>query len=373
LNEGVVRLAPSLLCLLALGCGGAHRVDRIVDGEMRAGRFVSHVAYAAYAEGTLLEADGDLRAAREAYRRALEADPKSVELLTVLGAIDCRLFPQAPWSFLDAARQRDASYEPQWRHRAECHRLRGELDAARAALMQALALDPERVETSERMLSLLEAAGESSEARRWLRALTLLFPERREVRRAELAYAERNGEKIAERDAERALARSAGDEVCDLRSLDQALLADDLVAANRCALALGMDASVVAFRALSLGKRTLAAQQGRAAAARDPRDPNAAVAVAVTADEAFLAAGTLADAQATVSPNRGALNDWARFLFAERLEWHVGSAAAIAWLAATGATDGRTELGHDDALLSHLVRRVGERLGLESSATEPTP
>lgn len=359
-----VKFVALLVCLVALGCAGGYRVERIVDGELSEGRFVSDIAYAAYARGALLEADGKLGAAREAYRSALEEDPQSVELLSVLGALDCRLFPNRPWTYLDAARRRDPSYEPQWRERAECHRLRGELDAARADLLRALSLDPERVGTSERMLTLLESSGEDAAARRWLRGLVLLFPGNQQVRSIELAYAKRHGNARAERRAERRLVRSLEQESCDLRSLDKALSANDLVLANRCALSLGLDASVVAFRALCLGKRELAARQARAASRRDPADPNAAVALALSSSEPLLAPQLAAPPEAVPVANRGVLNDWARYLFAERLEWHVGKPAAIAWLDATAAVANQPEPEPDDPLFSDLVARVHVRLGL---------
>ena len=141
---------PLVALALSLGCGVLQPpVARTVDGVTTEGRFIEPEAYALYAVGALQEARGEWANAQVTYQRALELDGRGPELRTRIGALACKLRQDAlaDRAFADAA-DAGADYAPLWFELAACRRFRGALGQAQTASLEAVRLDPERVEAS---------------------------------------------------------------------------------------------------------------------------------------------------------------------------------------------------------------------------------
>src|SRR5689334_899395 len=81
--------ALAAVCLFsALGCR-SENVVRLFDGHEVEGRWVSPEAYAAFATAALEEAQGNRKAAVEAYERAVAEDPDNALAWSRIGALHC--------------------------------------------------------------------------------------------------------------------------------------------------------------------------------------------------------------------------------------------------------------------------------------------
>ena len=127
-----------------LGCVAGTGVQRVYDGDVIVGRFVSSEAYAAYLRGAIADAEGHADEAQRAYEEASERQPSSAEVWTRLGELRCRIAPRDPRAddALDRALALDGGYAPAWAARASCALSRGDVAAARAAARRATELDP---------------------------------------------------------------------------------------------------------------------------------------------------------------------------------------------------------------------------------------
>ena len=89
-------LALGLGCSISLGCSpGQTTVTRIVDSELVRGRYISPEAYASYARGAYLEAQGDLTRALQAFSEAARRDPENANAWVRRGAVLCALRQRA--------------------------------------------------------------------------------------------------------------------------------------------------------------------------------------------------------------------------------------------------------------------------------------
>jgi hypothetical protein len=327
--------AASLACVT--GCGDA-AVVRVVDGRAERGRFVSEAAYALYARGTLAEASGDDASALRAFRWAADEDPESAEIWVRIGAIHCRpgnAAPAAASAAFERARTIDAGYGPLHRERARCRSSLGDVSGALADAEQALALDPDDLETGLVHADALERAGRAVEARRALRALGL--------RRTGAAQPWRSLLNLAQRAGDPGLTREAEEHLRDLRTglraaasagggaIDEALRRGDLAEADRLARARRIASSEVAVRAAALGLPALARDQATLVLAADRGDATARIALVAAADlagdEAALASALRDIPRSTAGPS-----PLARWLLADVLQRRIGAGSALAWL-----------------------------------------
>jgi len=328
--------------LLLMGCaasGGS--VTRVVDGQAFEGRFVSHISYGAYAQAAHLEALGDYAAAEAGYSEALRSDPNSPQIWVRLGSVRCAMArPEAEAAFESAEHLQEA-FSTLWYERGVCALARKKPKTALEAGRRALSLDPQHLLTTKLIADALVALGKPDDARRYLDALAAQNPDMPivEVWRAQLV---RTREKPAEASTL-------------LRSLDRALLADDVEAARHLALDLGLSESELAARALALGKSRIALDHGQLVLAADPGDATAWITTLAAADltrdeQAFR---TALQALGDTPTQPGPLG---RMLFAELLGRRVGPEAARAWLRAAPEEEG------DDPLLDQHRGRLQQEL-----------
>jgi tetratricopeptide (TPR) repeat protein len=141
----IARSATGLLCAAALvGCVAPSGVERVYDGNLVVGRFVSAEAYAAFLRGALAEADGQTEQAMDAYEESLARQPWSPEVWSRVGDLRCRASPSDPRAddAFERALRLDTSYAPAWTARAACAQSRGDVSHARFYAQQAAGLDP---------------------------------------------------------------------------------------------------------------------------------------------------------------------------------------------------------------------------------------
>jgi Tfp pilus assembly protein PilF len=135
----------ALACAATLvGCVAGTGVERVYDGDVVLGRFVSSEAYAAFLRGSIADAEGHLEEAVQAYEEAAARQPASTEVWTRLGDLRCRQSPRDPRAeaALSRALSLDDGYAPAWAARATCALARGDAPGARIAAKRAADLDP---------------------------------------------------------------------------------------------------------------------------------------------------------------------------------------------------------------------------------------
>lgn len=206
---GSLLRGAAALCLS--GCAAFESpVARTVNGVTTEGRFIEPDAYALYALGALREARGEWRAALGFYERAREIDDRGPEIATRIGAVACRLRDiQLSNQAFTRAERADASYGPLWFELARCRQLRGELEAAHAAALEAVRLDPERDEASLLAADIAEARGDAAAAFRLRDALATRAPDSVVVHRNLLESARRARDDARVQRASEALQRLA--------------------------------------------------------------------------------------------------------------------------------------------------------------------
>jgi tetratricopeptide (TPR) repeat protein len=306
-----------------------------MDGQPIEGRFIAAEAYAAYAEAALLEAHGDVPGALEVFRRAEQLDPQSVEILTRIGAIECRLGQQQSADATFARAERLAkSYAPLWRERSRCALGHGQAETAREFGGRAVALDPTDEDASLLVAKAYEALGDRASAGRYIDGY----------------WAFQAGTPVGRRWRRPKTERAAAEE--QLSMLDALLAQGDLVRARSGAKKAGLSAAELAVRAVVNGYSRLGAEQAELVLAADPRDTDAWIAALVAADLAGDQA-RFTDLMGRLdreSPPPGPLAGW---LLAELLARRIGPAAARSWLDAQGRIPASR-----DALMAQLVSRV---------------
>ena len=330
--------------VVAAACAaGRPTVERRVDGQLVEGRFIDSGAYAAYGGAVLLEARGDDRGAVELYRKALDSDPRSVEILTRMAAALCRLgSASGAKDTFERARQIDPTFAPRLREEARCRLQQGEVRPALELGLRAVELDPGDEEASIVVARAYAALGDAASARRWLDGLALFRPG---VDRARANLTGTSGEHAPDQPR---------------REVDRALVQGNLGEARQRARRAGIEPAELGLRALALGRVDLGGQQAALVMAADPRCADAWVAALVAADlgrdEAAFASlvGTL-DREA-ITP--GPLGSW---LFAELLARRVDAQAARAWLEASLGSRRREPVR--DELVRAVMARVEALIG----------
>ncbi len=339
-------LALGILPLLLAGCiFGPAPVTRVVGGHESIGRYISPEAYASFAEGAYLEAQGQPGQAARAYRQALAEDPDSAAIWTRLGALACARSAADAHNAFARARSIDASYAPLWREQGRCDLSHQSLDAALVEAKKAFELDPDDEQTTLLLAELFKRRGQQDVALMWLDALVARAPTSLAGWRALLATAHDAGNREQELAAARTLielapAQAAGlerryPELAPRASVDRALLSGDIDAARRGALAARLTVGDLAVRAAELGLASTATQLADEVLSADPGDANAWVARLVAADLSGDQAGfdsaltKLGKSPATPRPA-------AARLLGALLQRRSGKAAAESWLAAYG-------------------------------------
>ena len=328
--------------VVAAACAASRpTVQRRVGGQLVEGRFVDSAAYAAYGGAVLLEARGDDRGALELYRKALDSDPGSVEILTRMAAALCRLGSRGgAKDAFERAGQIDPIYGPRLREEARCRLQQGEARPALELGLRAVRLEPADEESSIVVARAYAALGDGASARRWLDGLALFRPGVERARATGIP-------------AERAPELSR-------REVDRALALGKLNEARQRAQRAGIEPAELGLRAVALGRVELGAQQAALVMAADPRSSDAWVAALVAADlgrdEAAFANLVGALDREAISP--GPLGSW---LLAELLARRVDSQAARAWLEASLGSRRRDPVGDD--LVRAVVARVEALIG----------
>jgi tetratricopeptide (TPR) repeat protein len=325
--------------LLAVAVSGCveHSVVRVVEGVDMPGHYVSDWAYATYAYGAELEARGGFDRALAFYRKAVDDDPRSPELWTRIGALECLLGDdeEAGDAFAEAA-SLDERYEPLWRARAECAARRGQVDEAVAAAAIAAGLDPGRLETQLLYAGLLERAGRGAEAAQRLRELAVVWPSSIAVWEAVENDAAARDDAAWRAHAQRRLGElrirleQSGARTGGWAAVDAALAGGRLAEARRAARRARLDPALLAARALAIGRPELAIDEATLRLGADPEDGDA---VAVLLLATYLTADGVRWAEAIAALDRArppsAVGRW---MVAELLLRHGGAAAAEAWL-----------------------------------------
>jgi tetratricopeptide (TPR) repeat protein len=362
-----MRLTLAAAALALAGCAQP-TVVRMVDGQPVAGRFIEERAYALYAYAAEAEAHGDHARAAKGYAMAAEVDAESPEIWTRLGAVRCKIAPDAAPQAFERAEMIDASYAPLHRERARCLLARGHTEEAIAEAERAVAEDPDDVEASEVRAMALAQAGRIDEGILVMRGVVARRPRATGAWLVLAALSKVKGDEAMARQAaarvaaldplELPWAQKRFPEFGPLPVLDAALRADDLTAARRLAGKAKQGYADLAARAAALGRAATARAQAELVLGADPADATARVALATAADLAGDPAA-LAAALRDLPSRSVPLTPLARLLLGELLARRVGDAAARAFLG-----DGWEALPTaGDTLLQATLARLQSRLG----------
>lgn len=398
MRRGLRGLAVVVLALLTSACARTPVVVRGIDGELVPGRYVGRDAYAAFLEGALAEADGDMRRARSAFRRAVDEDDDSALAWSRLARAHCAL---GEWddarAALRKAQSRDASLSSVAEARAECLERRGdragaarELDGASALAPYDSALLPRQVALTarpsaaqrDRIIALTLARSADAAAwralRDWARAREddallvaayrkLLVGEPRAfgdgardvrglIERGSLDEARALAEVLASRAHE--LRRRLGDGLVARLAVDAALASGDVAGALRHAKACGASPDLVMERAALRGDQRRAVDAARAVLEADPTRASARAVMALVGEASpeVLWAGSVA----------GSLGgDVAAPLALRLLRRHGAVASRAFWEGAVPTLDREAHL--DPALRGLLVELVAHTVVAESA------
>jgi len=304
-------------------CGGLQKkVERRRDQQIEVGRRVSGVAYAWYARARFLHRQGELVLAREAYREALDADPRSGAAYAGLGASYCETErTMASETFARGLRKADETL-PIYLARGRCELLWGEPAQALVTAEQAFSLEPAAPETSALLVDALASTGRLAQAQR--------------VERAQRMFA--------------GLGKTTIEAEAGTAAVDSALRRGDLARAEALSLEV-MPASHFAARALALGHVEYAAEQAALVFAAAPNDRTAWAVLLLTRPAAT-----------PPEPDGPPPDELALCLLGERVRTEAGLLAAEAYLRAAGPASPELDLGDwrtaDDPLLVHCANRL---------------
>lgn len=308
--RGLAALALVLPYAFLAGCLPSGGVARVYHGETHIGRIVPPEAYAAFFEGSIAEAAGELDAAESAYLKVTELDPSALAWARI-GAVRCTRRaddPGARWALARAAAI-DPENVAVWEVRAKCAEARGDdpvsserlwrhaarLEPARPAIEQELADAESRRESGRqiaraRLVALAAmrpddgpaalalgrwalAHGEVDLAERGYRVALQTMPSAwGETRRVALGLADGGHEPVARRIAADLVDRSMPREPIEnhthakvLRdralarlAIDQAILDSDEARIWRRASATRTAIETASARAILVGRRALA-------------------------------------------------------------------------------------------------------------------
>lgn len=284
------RLAVVVLGVLttAVGCAGNVQVVRVMDGDEIVGRFVDEQAYEAYLQGEILEQEGNLQGAEQAYQQAHEADPDGVAPLVRLGAVRCGrgsgLVQSAQEAFRLAA-EIDGAYGPLFIERARCELARGDVAGAERDARRALWLDARDEEASLILARAFEAGGHVPEAIQVLLGYAVWRPQAAGVWRALLACAERHHDTFHQKMARERLQQFSSVAAVtisrrqQLAMIDRAIASGDMPRARSLAIETSVGAGTLGVRAAALGRWDETLDQVSLALGADPSDADAVAAL----------------------------------------------------------------------------------------------
>jgi tetratricopeptide (TPR) repeat protein len=325
--------------------------ERVFDGRSVLGPYIQPEAYAAYAEGSYLETQGNWVAAEQAYRRALRHDPDNASIWTRLGVLACRRDSERA---LEAFRSALATpgYAPAWAERARCLHQHGQTRPALESALRAVLLSPKDASANLLLVQIYREQGQVAQAQAWLLAWTLYSPEvashwadvQREAAlsgdgalaksaRAQLErrreHAEVNAPDASSPPVDAATPAVNSSHMDRTDSVRAALSAGDLAAAQTAATVSAVPALDVALIASSLGRPELALAQAQLILAAAPEDGDALIvalsAAALGNNERELAA--LLRLAVGAKPPRPELAK----LVLDLLDWQVGDEAVEVW------------------------------------------
>ncbi len=199
-----MRILALAFAVGAAGCGSAPLVERAYDGHVVEGRFIEPGAYAAFLQGAIAEASGDLPAALAQYERANRSDGAGPETWARIGAVRCAADARDPRAddAIGHALSIDPNYAGAWTAKARCALARKDEAGAAAAAHRAAALDP----SADGANALLARAGEFRDA---------------STRDALVSLTETAHDRVAAWDALAAWASSHGDVALWARALER--------------------------------------------------------------------------------------------------------------------------------------------------------
>jgi tetratricopeptide (TPR) repeat protein len=160
---------------LVAGCR-QDNVARVYDGREVSGRWVSPDAYAAFADGALLDAQGNRAAAAAAYERAVAEDSRNAVAWGRLGAVRCLTSRDTADRAFARAESLEPDIESPWISRAACALERNDARAAVTFALRAAALSPYGHDANALVVTALERSGDPRAAERWRRGLGLGLP-----------------------------------------------------------------------------------------------------------------------------------------------------------------------------------------------------
>lgn len=276
-----MRALVAALCLCALAGCGQEAVVRVMDGDQVVGRFIDERAYDAYLRGALLEREGQLERAQQAYEQAHDADPGGVAPLVRLGAVRCARGPEhlkAAEQAFEAAARIEPAFAALYAERSRCQLDRGLLVEAERDARRALQLDPRDAETTVAYARVLDRTGRTRDAVHVLAGFVIWRPQAPEVWTEIEAIARKSPDAVEpwvmQLRPRRAEPRSESRAAPRLELVDRAIGAGDLASAR--ALTTGrMPASAIAVRAAALGRWQIALDEAAMIASADPHDPDA--------------------------------------------------------------------------------------------------
>jgi tetratricopeptide (TPR) repeat protein len=283
-------LLALIVAATALACAPLTGVDRIVDGQVVNGPYISPEAYAGYARGVVLEQSKQLDAAADWYALALQEDGDSPQIWTRLGAVECarRRYESARRSFATAERL-DGEFAPLWRERAQCAASRNDVRRAADLAQRAARLEPNDVATTVLLVELYDRLGQPETAQNWLDGFLARRPDsalawtvalERAARRQDLARLGLAAEHVLTLHPERRAEFAAL--LPELRQeavIDQALTEGRLRFARAAAAEAHISAGELALRAAALGKHAIARSQASLVLAANPRSSDATIAL----------------------------------------------------------------------------------------------
>lgn len=226
MQRDVTRLLLALALATTSGCirYGSYPITRTVGGEARVGVFVSPPQYESFVRGELALAQGDFRAAADAYERARASGDDDVLLCARLADARDRLGDRAgaERALADGAAL-DAHAEIVWRTRGEIAERHDEVEAAIEAYERAHDAEPASEEPVLALARVLVRAGHDDRASSLLTDFVAHAETPLGAIRAGLALAIARGDSVRIADSATRLARLAPGHVDEIEQAVRAL------------------------------------------------------------------------------------------------------------------------------------------------------
>lgn len=342
-SRGTLAQLVGALSLWVAGCGSTQGTQRVFAGQTVAGPYIEPQAYAAYAEGSYLEARGDWAGAERAYQRALARDPDSPGVWTRLGVIACRRDLEGALEQFQTDGVSKA-YAPAWAERARCQREHGDALGALDSARRAILLDPDNAGANLLIADVYNAQDQPSRASAWLFAWMLRDPAAashwRAVLQRGVLLKDRELEDLAQAQVSQRRETGPHDGSFDTATSEAAAWPDVAAALRTGDVSLarikagerGISMRALALLAIANGQPSVGLAQAELLLAAAPSDGNALVAAlfasALLGDAAKFAA--LLRHEKRISLPEAELAEQ----MADLLRWYAGDAAAEKWLLA---------------------------------------